>query len=141
MNVGKHSAFKNIAILITFSIITFPVLGGIPETHASGTSPTNTGTGITITQPVNGANVSGTVKVTASVSYKTYNSLQTYFYLDGKYQSTSNGASPSWSWTTGTLTGQHQVKAVLYSKSFFGSLQQIGTSTITVTVGTTPTPT
>jgi hypothetical protein len=83
-----------------------------------------------ITAPLNGATVSGTVSVNASAS-DNVGVTKVEFYLDGALKSTDTTSPYSWSWNTTTATnGSHS----LTSKAYDAALN-VGTSTaVNVTV-------
>jgi hypothetical protein len=87
---------------------------------------------VKITSPANGAEVSGTVAVTAQTAGDV---AWINFYLDGTYEA----ASPpdTWDWNTSGLSGSHTVSV----EAFSANDQLLGSDQVTVTVvQATPTP-
>jgi hypothetical protein len=69
---------------------------------------------VSITNPADGATVSGTVSVTASAS-DNVGVTQVRFYVDGSLKTTDTSSPYSYSWdTTGYSDGSHTVQAVAY---------------------------
>lgn len=85
---------------------------------------------VSITAPLNGATVSGTVSVTATAS-DNVGVTKVEFYLDGVLQSTDTTSPYSWSWdTTSATNASHSLTAKAYDAAL-----NVGTSTtVTVTV-------
>jgi hypothetical protein len=88
---------------------------------------------VSITAPLNGATVSGTVSVTATAS-DNVGVTKVEFYLDGALQSTDTTSPYAWSWNTATATNaSHSLTAKAYDAA-----NNIGTSTaVSVTVNNT----
>ena len=86
-----------------------------------------------ITAPVNGATVSGTVQVTASAS-DNVGVTKVEFYRDGALQSSSTGAPYSWSFnTTGVGNGAHTLQSKAYDAA--GNVGSSALVTVTVSNG------
>jgi len=85
---------------------------------------------VSITAPLNGATVSGTVSVTATAS-DNVGVTKVEFYLDGALQSTDTTSPYSWSWdTTSATNASHTLTAKAYDAAL-----NVGTSTaVSVTV-------
>jgi Bacterial Ig domain len=85
---------------------------------------------VSITAPLNGATVSGTVSVTATAS-DNVGVTKVEFYLDGALQSTDTTSPYSWSWdTTSATNATHTLTAKAYDAAL-----NVGTSTaVSVTV-------
>jgi hypothetical protein len=85
---------------------------------------------VSITAPLNGATVSGTVSVTATAS-DNVGVTKVEFYLDGALQSTDTTSPYSWSWdTTSATNASHSLTAKAYDAAL-----NVGTSTaVSVTV-------
>jgi len=92
---------------------------------------------VSITAPLNGATVSGTVSVTATAS-DNVGVTKVEFYLDGVLQSTDTTSPYSWSWdTTTTTNASHTLTAKAYDAAL-----NVGTSTaVSVTVNNVATGT
>ena len=97
--------------------------------NQSGTQDTTPPT-TSITSPVNGATVSGTITVSASASDNVA-VTRVEFLLDGVLQATDTAAPYQWSWNTTAVSGSH----ALVSKAY-DAANNVGTSaSINVTVG------
>ena len=85
---------------------------------------------VSITAPLNGATVSGTVSVTATAS-DNVGVTKVEFYLDGALTSTDTTSPYSWSWdTTAVVNGSHSLTAKAYDAAL-----NVGTSAaVSVTV-------
>jgi hypothetical protein len=109
-------------------------LMGDPETpclttRTSGPPPDT----VTITNPSNGATVSGTVTIT--VSY-TGNIDEVRFYIDGVHKYTDTAAPFQWNWDTTLETdGSHTIRVDGYVSGVFAD-----DDTVTVTVDNAPPP-
>jgi len=92
---------------------------------------------VSITAPLNGATVSGTVSVTATAS-DNVGVTKVEFYLDGVLQSTDTTSPYSWSWdTTSATNASHTLTAKAYDAAL-----NVGTSTaVSVTVNNVATGT
>jgi len=92
---------------------------------------------VSITAPLNGATVSGTVSVTATAS-DNVGVTKVEFYLDGALQSTDTTSPYSWSWdTTSATNASHTLTAKAYDAAL-----NVGTSTaVSVTVNNVATGT
>ncbi len=92
---------------------------------------------VSITAPLNGATVSGTVSVTATAS-DNVGVTKVEFYLDGALQSTDTTSPYSWSWDSTTASNaSHSLTAKAYDAAL-----NVGTSTtVTVTVNNVATGT
>jgi len=92
---------------------------------------------VSITAPLNGATVSGTVSVTATAS-DNVGVTKVEFYLDGALQSTDTTSPYAWSWdTTSTTNASHSLTAKAYDAAL-----NVGTSTaVSVTVNNVATGT
>ena len=78
-------------------------------------APDTTAPTVSITAPVNGAAVSGTVSVTASASDTGSGVARVEFYLDSVLTNTDTTSPYSWSWDTTTATaGAHTLSAKAY---------------------------
>ncbi len=82
---------------------------------------------VTITKPINGANVSGIVPISASAK-DNIKVTQMKLYIDGKLVATSSSASLSYSWNTQRVTvGLHTINVKAYDAA-----KNVGEATITV---------
>ncbi len=108
------------------------VANGIAWLAGSGGSDTQPPT-VSITAPLNGATVTGTVSVTATAS-DNVGVTKVEFYLDGVLQFTDTTSPYSWSWDTTTATNaSHSLTAKAYDAAL-----NVGTSTaVSVTVNNT----
>jgi hypothetical protein len=96
--------------------------------YEGGTADT-TPPSVSITNPSNGATVSGTVSFTASAS-DNVGVTKVEFYVDNVLKYTDTGSPYSWSWdTTGYSDGTHSLKAIAYDAA-----GNTDTDTISVTV-------
>jgi hypothetical protein len=87
---------------------------------------------VSITNPANGATVSGTVSVTASAS-DNVGVTEVRFYIDGTYKATDSSSPYSYSWdTTGYSDGSHTVRATAYDAAGNNAYDQ---HTVTVSNG------
>jgi hypothetical protein len=107
-------------------------LVGDPEspclTKRDGVPPPDT---VTITNPSNGATVSGTVNITAST---TGSINEVRFYIDSSLKYTDTTAPFSWNWDTTTYSeGSHTIRVDGYASGVFKD-----DDTITVTVDNIP---
>ena len=88
---------------------------------------------VTITNPADGATVSGTVNITANAT-DDIGVAKVWFYIDGIGTYTDTVAPYAWSWdTTGYTNGPHSIKVRAYDTS-----NQYNDSDITVTVNNPP---
>jgi hypothetical protein len=108
------------------------VANGIAWLAGSGGSDTQPPT-VSITAPLNGATVSGTVSVTATAS-DNVGVTKVEFYLDGVLQFADTTSPYAWSWDTTTATNaSHSLTAKAYDAAL-----NVGTSTaVSVTVNNT----
>ncbi len=108
------------------------VANGIAWLAGSGGVDTQPPT-VSITAPLNGATVSGTVSVTATAS-DNVGVTKVEFYLDGALQFTDTTSPYSWSWDSTTATNaSHSLTAKAYDAAL-----NVGTSTaVSVTVNNT----
>ncbi|MFW9996967.1 MAG: S8 family serine peptidase [Candidatus Odinarchaeota archaeon] len=101
-------------------------VGGVPDT----TPPT-----VSITNPVNGATVGGTVSVTASAS-DNIGVSKVEFYIDSSLVATDTSSPYSYSWgTTAYSDASHAIKAIAYDAA-----NNFAEDQVTVTVDNTVPP-
>jgi hypothetical protein len=105
-----------------------------PPPPSDTTAPT-----VSLTAPVNGATVSGSVSVTANASDNVGVS-KVEFYVDGALKATDTTSSYTYSWdTTQVSNGSHSLQAKAYDAA--GNIATSPTATVTVQNQTTPPPT
>jgi len=93
-------------------------------------APDTTPPSTSITNPANGATVSGTVSVTASAS-DNVGVTKVEFYLDGALQSTDTASPYAWSWNTTTASNASHT---LTSKAYDAAGNSSSSSAVSVTV-------
>jgi len=119
--LGYNDPSYDNGLLVANGIAWLAGAGGGGDTQA----PT-----VSITAPVNGATVSGTVSVTANAS-DNVGVTKVEFYADGVLQSTATTSPYSWSWNTTTFSNAtHSLTAKAYDAA-----NNVGTSAaVSVTV-------